>query len=226
MNVSVVVCAKNEERYIENCLKCLKNQTIKPEIIVVDGHSKDRTVSIAKKYADRIVRDNKTGLAYARNFGCKIARGDIVAYCDADCLPTRDWVERISRIMGDNICLSGPLYPYDGNMLMKVHFKVWTNLVTRFFCLLGLKYIWGPNMVFKKDTIEKYPFRVNFLEDYELVKRIRRIGKIRFSKELLMPVSIRHLRYGFYFSVLRFYATSFFRIKLKRKLKYEGYWNS
>ncbi len=224
MRISVVVCAKNEEKYIENCLNCLKNQTVKPEIVVVDGHSTDKTFSIAKKYADKIVKDNKKGVSDARNLGWKTAKGDVVAYCDADCLPPKDWVEKISKLMSDKICISGPLYPYDGDSLMKMHFKVWTNLITRFFCSLGLYYIWGPNMVFKKEILKKHHFRVNFLEDYELVRRIRRVGKIKFSKDLLMPVSVRHLKYGFYFSVLRFYASNYFRIKLKRKVKFGDYW--
>jgi len=221
--ISVIVCAKNEGNYIKKCLQCLKNQSLKPEIIVVDGHSKDKTYSIAKKYADRVVKDNKKGIADARNIGWKIAKGNIVAYCDADCLPPKDWVEKILKLMNDNICISGPLYPYDGNTLMKIHFKVWTNFITRFFCFLGFYYIWGPNMIFKKDILKKYPFRVNFLEDYELIKRIRRVGSIKFLRNLMMPVSTRHLKYGFYFSILRFYAPTYFRLKLKRKLKFYGY---
>jgi len=221
--ISVVVIAKNEEGYIEDCLKRLRNQTLKPEIIVVDGHSTDKTFSIAKKYADKVVKDRKKGVADARNLGWETAKGDIIAYCDADCLPQKDWVEKISKLMKDNICISGPLYPYDGDSLMKIQFKIWTNFVTRFFCFLGFHHIWGPNMIFKKDILKKYPFRVNFLEDYELIRRIRRIGKIKFLKDILMPVSVRHFKYGFFFSVIKFYAPSYFRIKLNRKLKFYGY---
>jgi len=97
--ISVVVCAKNEENYIGNCLQCLKKQTLKPEIIVVEGHSTDKTYNIAKKYADKVVRDKKRGIAAARNLGWKTAKGDIVAYCDADSLPPKDWVEKISKFM-------------------------------------------------------------------------------------------------------------------------------
>ncbi|NIM47030.1 MAG: glycosyltransferase [Candidatus Aenigmarchaeota archaeon] len=224
MGISVVVCAKNEEKYIEDCLKYLKNQTLKPEIVVVDGHSTDKTFSIAKKYADKVVKDNKKGIGDARNLGWKTAREDIVAYCDADCLPPKNWVEKISKLMKNNICISGPLYPYDGDSLMKIHFKVWTNLVTRFFSSLGFHYIWGPNMIFKKHILKKHSFRVNFLEDYELSKRIRRVGKIKILKDITMPVSIRHLKHGFFLSVLKYYGSNYLRIKLKRKQKIGDYW--
>jgi len=224
MNISAVVCAKNEEKYIEKCLKCLKNQALKPEIIVVDGHSTDKTFSIAKRYADKVVKDNRKGIADARNVGWKVAKNNIIAYCDADCLPPKDWIENISKFMNDNICISGPIHPYDGDTLMKVYFKLWTNWMTRFYGFLGLQYIWGPNMIFKKEILRKYPFRVNVLEDYDLVKRIRKVGKVKFFKQLLMPVSARHLKYGFHISALRFYARNFLRLKFGFKEKAEDYW--
>jgi glycosyltransferase involved in cell wall biosynthesis len=224
MSISVIVCAKNEEKYIKKCLECLKKQTIKPEIIVVDGHSKDKTYNIAKKYANKVVKDNKKGIADARNVGWKTAKGDIVAYCDADTLPPKDWIEKALNLIDDNICISGPLYPYDGDTLMKVFFKIWTNFATRFFGFFGLTYIWGPNMIFKRKIFKKYQFRVNILEDYDLVKRIRKVGKVKFCKQLCMPVSVRHLRYGFHISVLRFYARNFLRLKFGFKEKYEDYW--
>jgi glycosyltransferase involved in cell wall biosynthesis len=224
MNISAVIIAKNEEKYIERCLKHLKNQTLRPEIIVVDGHSTDRTFSIAKKYADKIVKDHKRGVADARNIGWKIAKYDIIAYCDADCIPPRDWIENISKLMDKNVCISGPLRPYDGDTLMKVYYKVWTDFVTRFFGFLGFHCAWGSNMAVRKDVLKKYSFRTNILEDYDLVRRIKKIGKIRYFKKLYMPVSSRHLKYGFHISIVKFYARNFLRLRFGLKEKSETYW--
>jgi len=224
MNISVIVCAKEEEKYIGNCLKCLKNQTLKPEIIVVDGHSIDKTFSIAKKYADKVVKDNKKGIADARNVGWKVTKNDIIAYCDADCLPPKNWVEKISKLMNDNICISGPLYPYDGDRLMKIAYKFWTDYVTRFYGFLGLQYIWGSNMALKKEILKKYPFRTNILEDYDLARRIRKVGKVKYFKDLLMPVSCRRLKHGFHISMFKFYARNFLRIRFGFKEKIGTYW--
>jgi len=224
MNVSVVVVAKNEEKYIERCLKQLKDQTLKPEIIVVDGHSTDRTFSIAKRYADKVVKDNKKGVADARNIGWKIAKYNIIAYCDADCIPPKDWVENISKLMDRNVCISGPLYTYDGDFLMRVAYKFWTDFIARFFGFLGYHVAWGSNMAIKKEALRKYPFRVNILEDYDVVRRIKRIGKIEYFKKLYMPVSSRRLKYGFHVSILKFYARNFLRLRFGFKEKSETYW--
>lgn len=223
--ISVVVCAKNEEHYIEKCLKHLKNQTLKSEIIVVDGHSTDRTFSIAKKYADKVVKDNRKGVGDARNVGWKIAKGDVIAFCDADCLPSKDWIEKIARLMNGNICISGPLYPYDGDTLMKIAYKFWANYTIRFYGFLGLQLIWGSNMILKKEILKKYPFRTKILEDYDLARRIRKVGKIGFYSELLMPVSSRRLKHGFHISMFKFYARNFLRLRFGYKEKIGTYWN-
>jgi len=218
------VIAKNEEKYIEKCLKQLKNQTLKPEIIVVDGHSTDRTFSIARKYADKVVKDSGKGVADARNIGWKIAKHNIIAYCDADCIPPKEWVENISNLMDKNVCISGPLYSYDGDFLMKIAYKLWTDFVARFFGFLGYHVAWGSNMAVRKEALKKYPFRVNILEDYDVVRRIKRIGKIKYFRELYMPVSSRRLKYGFHVSILKFYARNFLRLRFGFKEKSETYW--
>ena len=226
MNVSVVIPAKNEEKIIAKCLKCLKKQSLKPiEIIVVDGHSTDKTFSIAKKYAHKVVKDNKKGVSDARNVGWKIAKGEIIAYCDADCLPPKDWIKNIVKLMNGNICISGPLYPYDGNFSMKLSYKIWTYYIIRFVSFLGLKFAWGSNMAIRKEILKKESFRTKILEDYDLVKRIRKLGKIGYYKELYMPVSCRHLKYGFHISAIKFYLTNFLRINFGLKEKIEGYWS-
>ena len=49
--ISVIIPVKNEENKIERCLEAVFNQTIKPfEVIVVDGHSTDKTVENARKF--------------------------------------------------------------------------------------------------------------------------------------------------------------------------------
>ena len=74
---SIIITTKNEEKYIEQCLKSLQCQTFKDfEIIVSDAESRDKTVRIAKKYADRVVV-RKTNVSAGRNLGASFAKGDI-----------------------------------------------------------------------------------------------------------------------------------------------------
>ena len=52
--VSVVVCAKNEEKRIVSCLKSISKNKV-DEIILVDGNSSDNTVKLAKKFIDKVI---------------------------------------------------------------------------------------------------------------------------------------------------------------------------
>ena len=81
--ISVVVCVKNEEKRIENCLKSIQNNNV-DEIILVDGNSKDRTIEIAKKFTDKIYISNKNSLTADRQIGIDKAKNDYIAMIDAD----------------------------------------------------------------------------------------------------------------------------------------------
>jgi glycosyltransferase involved in cell wall biosynthesis len=219
MNISVVVCAKNEEKFIGDCLRNLTEQTLRPEIIVVDGHSKDRTVSIANRYADKVVEDNRKGIADARNIGWKVAKGDIVAYCDADCLPHKDWVKNILKHMNGNVCVFGPLIPYEGKTKVKIELKVWGDLFLKASSLFGYPCICAANVAFKKSVLKKHPFRYQILEDFDVGNRIRKVGKVKFYRDLYMPLSTRRFKEGFHRLAFKYYLLNYFRLKTGKKMK-------
>jgi glycosyltransferase involved in cell wall biosynthesis len=97
--ISVIIPSYNSEHTISNCLDSLQGQSYAGEfeIIVVDS-SYDRTPEIvASGYpAIKLVRLNKrTDPGTARNIGIGEARGDLIAFIDADCVAAPDWFERI-----------------------------------------------------------------------------------------------------------------------------------
>jgi glycosyltransferase involved in cell wall biosynthesis len=86
-SVSVVVPAYNAQAFLEATLASLTAQTHPPrEIIVVDDGSVDETPHIAHGAPSpvRLVRKDNGGVSSARNRGLAEARGDFVAFCDAD----------------------------------------------------------------------------------------------------------------------------------------------
>jgi glycosyltransferase involved in cell wall biosynthesis len=88
--ISIVIPTLTEQKIIESTLKSLKsNLTIPHEIIVSDGGSKDETVEIASKYADKIVVYSGTKrqtIAQGRNDGARVAQGEFLVFLDADCV--------------------------------------------------------------------------------------------------------------------------------------------
>ncbi len=97
--VSVVVCAHNAASTLDDCLQSLARLRYPCyETIVVNDGSTDATPLIARRYAGvRLVNVPGGGLSLARNTGAALARGEIVAYTDADVRVDPDWLTYLVR---------------------------------------------------------------------------------------------------------------------------------
>ena len=98
--ISVVVPAYNAAHTLGACLDALQHQTTSPddyEIIVADDGSTDETGQVAAAAGVQLVRQAHNGPATARNLGVSRARGRIIMFTDADCVPAPNWVEEMRR---------------------------------------------------------------------------------------------------------------------------------
>jgi glycosyltransferase involved in cell wall biosynthesis len=84
--VSVVIAAYNGERYLEQTLRAVQAQAVRPEIIVVDDGSTDGSCDLVRRVAPeaRLIRQANGGVSSARNNGLAAARGEFVAFLDQD----------------------------------------------------------------------------------------------------------------------------------------------
>ena len=98
--ISVVVPVRNAGRELQLCLEALSRQSLSKdqyEVIVVDDGSVDDSVEVAKRWAVRIIRQERKSAAAARNRGVREARGEIVVFTDADCTADEKWLEKLVR---------------------------------------------------------------------------------------------------------------------------------
>lgn len=92
--VSIIVPVYNAEKYLNQCIDSLINQTYRNiQIILVDDGSTDRSGKICKNYSlmdnrIKLVNQNNAGLSSARNKGIEISSGSYVSFLDSD-----DWLE-------------------------------------------------------------------------------------------------------------------------------------
>jgi glycosyltransferase involved in cell wall biosynthesis len=93
--VSVVVPARNEADYLPQTLESLRAQTTdRPhELIVVDGDSDDRTPEIAREFGARLVSGPGSAIGHGRHLGARAARGEWLAFVDADTLVAPDYLD-------------------------------------------------------------------------------------------------------------------------------------
>jgi glycosyltransferase involved in cell wall biosynthesis len=85
--VTCIVPVHNGERYLTETLRSILAQTHRPlELIVVDNASTDASGAIARSFGDAItvIRQEDRGPTTGRNLGITAARGDYLAFCDAD----------------------------------------------------------------------------------------------------------------------------------------------
>ncbi len=113
--VSIIIPTKNNGDIIEKCLSSIEELDYPKdeiEIIIVDGHSTDDTVEIAKKYGCKVVYEDVGTRGGACNVGIKTAKGEFIAFTDADCVVPKDWLknliehfnsEKIASVGGPNI---------------------------------------------------------------------------------------------------------------------------
>ena len=102
--VSVVIPVYNVEKYIEQALESVIQQSYsKLEIIVVDDQSPDQSIDLVKtKFNDpriRIIRQKNRGLAGARNTGICNANGSFIAFLDSDDFWQHDKIEKHVSVM-------------------------------------------------------------------------------------------------------------------------------
>ena len=101
--ISIIMPAYNSSKTIEASIQSVIGQSYKGwELIVVDDCSKDGTVDIVNEIIDKNIdldiklyrnSENK-GVAYSRNFGVKMAEGELIAFLDSDDLWTSDKLEK------------------------------------------------------------------------------------------------------------------------------------
>lgn len=88
--LSIIIPTLNEEKYLPRLLFSIASQEFKGDlqVIVVDGHSEDETVSVAKKFIPIInnleIIQTERGISYQRNQGVKIAKYEYLLFLDAD----------------------------------------------------------------------------------------------------------------------------------------------
>ncbi|MFX1364613.1 MAG: glycosyltransferase family 2 protein [Promethearchaeota archaeon] len=136
--ISVIIPTYNEENIIKTSLKAVKNQicNIPYEIIVADGQSSDKTVSIAKKFA-KVHISPKRGKANQLNSAVSIASGDLFVFLDADTLIDPNFLQKIYNIFEKKkklIACSARVKYYNGNSI-SFNFGSQRFMLTSYFFL-------------------------------------------------------------------------------------------
>jgi len=105
MLVSIIIPVFRNNKGLDSCLKALEVQTWPRdqfEILVVNNDP-EKDIDVKTDAANlHILREMTPGSYAARNKGINEARGEITGFCDSDCIPSRDWIEKAVRFFKEN----------------------------------------------------------------------------------------------------------------------------
>jgi glycosyltransferase involved in cell wall biosynthesis len=203
MNISIVIPAYNEEKYIGDCLQSIiANRTDDiVEIIVIDNASTDGTAAVAQQFPGvRVVHEPQKGLTRARQRGLMEAKGDLIAYLDADTRMPTTWVATAKKEFAKHpemVSLSGPFHYYDLPPSKKILAEgLWTLTAMPTFWMVGFMVL-GANFVAKREALLQiggFDTTITFYgEDTDIARRLNKAGKARFSMEFFIIGSGRRL---------------------------------
>ena len=105
--ISVIVPVYNVEKYLEECLDSIQNQTFSNiEIILVNDGSSDNSKEICKKYCEqdnrfKLINQTNQGQSVARNTGVAASKGEFIAFVDSDDIIRQDYLEVLMRHMSE-----------------------------------------------------------------------------------------------------------------------------
>ena len=107
--ISVIVPVYNVEKYLEECLDSIQNQTYSNiEIILVNDGSLDNSKDICEKYCKednrfKLINQANQGQSVARNKGVAASTGEFIAFVDSDDIIRQDYLEVLIRYMSEEV---------------------------------------------------------------------------------------------------------------------------
>ncbi len=223
LKVSVVIPTFNSESTINDCLSSLINQTYPPyEIIVIDGGSLDSTVEKIKKYRDiSLIEIKEDTPGIASNRGVENAVGDLIFFCDSDCIADKRNLEyhmRAYQRRDDIVGVMGSIRRVNTSTAVsdfrqkQMIVSEWTGNLDKDGTLIS--YLNTANLTIEKDIFLENRFREDLIscEDVELFIRLKQNGyKILYEPRAVAyhhhPTTIEQL-----FKQFMWYGQGFFQI--------------
>lgn len=203
-DVSVVIPVLDDASFLDRCLRALDSQTVRPrEIIVVDNGSSDASARVAQKHGALVIHELETGIPAASAAGYDGAQAAVIARLDADCVPPRDWIERIdaafaadaglAALTGSASFSNGPRWlrrPLGAFYLSAYHAAASSALAHR--------PLFGSNMALRsevwrevRESVHRHDPRVH--DDLDLAMHIGPKRRIVYDRDVRMGIDIRPL---------------------------------
>ncbi len=191
--ISIIIPVLNEAKHITQALASIQ-PSANVEVIVVDGGSQDNTLELAQCWGIKVL-SAAIGRACQMNAGAKIATGDILLFLHADTRlpPGFDTLVRTKLTQPNTVA---------GAFALQIDAKLWSLRLIEMgvnWRSHWLQMPYGDQAIFLKSAIfhkiGRFP-DLPMMEDFELMRRLRRIGRITIIPVPVLTSGRRWLQKG------------------------------
>lgn len=200
--ISVVIPLYNKEKQIAHTIQSVFNQTFQDfEVVIVDDGSTDESAAEVEKFCDsriRLIHQENAGVAAARNRGIEEAKGDLIAFLDADdewkpeYLATQYHLSQKYPDCNVFACnyefrnIEGKVTP---TIIRKLPFTGEDGILSNYFEVASCSHppLWTSSIVVKKQAIQAiggFPVGIRSGEDLLTWARLAVNGQIAYSKKV------------------------------------------
>ena len=204
--ISIVIPVLNESGILRNTLTQLRLSE-NEELIIVDGGSSDDTVSIAHDFTDKVFTA-KSGRASVMNFGASKAEGDILLFLHADCSLPQDAFGMIRNTLSNDGIAAGA---FDlGIESFQFRYRIIEYAANIRARVTRLMY-GDQGMFLRKGVFDQIGgfADIPLMEDIQISKRLKMLGKIVFVKPPIQASPRRWLNEGLLYTTLRDWTIAF-----------------
>ncbi len=222
MLISIVIPTLNEEVALNKLLPYLKADPSYPlvkEIIVVDAHSQDQTVTVVKKHGVTLLTSSTKGRAHQMNLGATRARGNILYFLHADTFPPAGFAQKIWDAYRNGKPAGCFRLRFDWNHWF-LNANSWFTRFSSRLLRFGDQSLYVEREIFEK--IEGFNPRLKLFEDQDLIRRILQNSSFKIIPQYVITSARKYRANGpfrlqlVYFVVYLSYALGFSQAALMR----------
>ncbi len=197
--ISIIIPTLNEAGYIKEAIATTQAYT-NIEVIIVDGGSKDDTIEIAESLGVTVI-SSSPGRAVQMNTGAVAASGEILLFLHADSRLPTGFDDMVRTALQQQETVAGAFNLRIDASLLSLRWVEWgINVRSHFFQMpYGDQGIFLTKAVFQQ--IGGFP-ELPIMEDFELMRRLKRIGRIVIIPTPVVTSARRWLQKGVFKTTL------------------------